>query len=419
MPTRKKFRVRRGNSHLTVYPWTHPTSGKELWRYAWREAVGKPWRYVTKAKKADIEASAHEKLEQLEKGGLVWSGLGGDAQRFLEAVHLQTTSADWPAVLDFLKARKRSSDIVGAVARFMDWKTEAAGEETPHLARVRGVLEEMSTAFTGRDVAEIHAPDLLEWWRGRGEQLSPKRRKDIRSALVTFWSWARREGIAGADPITPAERLPSIQVDHGERRVLSIEEMERLFAAVEPKFRVWAVLGAFAGLRPEEIAPPTKASSKKKRKRGLHIEEIDWTFSVIRVPAVVSKVNTPRVVPFNDALRAGLAWACIEPGMTGPVCLLNPVEEGETLRLGKVVFKTGWPQDALRHSYGSYRNAVVRSLPKVAEEMGTSVTMLNRHYHNPKAEEEGRQWFALRPKCSDFVPMKRGSKAGKSVEATG
>lgn len=76
------------------------------------------------------------------------------------------------------------------------------------------------------------------------------------------------------------------------------------------------------------------------------------------------------------------------------------------------MFKTGWPQDVLRHSYGTFRNAVVRNLPQVAEEMGTSVAMLNRHYHNPKPTEEGTAWFALRPSLIRFDPMEAPQTGG-------
>jgi hypothetical protein len=98
--------------------------------------------------------------------------------------------------------------------------------------------------------------------------------------------------------------------------------------------------------------------------------------------------------------------------MVGAVCGVNPTEAGETLRLGKVVFKDGWPQDALRHSYGSMRNAVLRNLPQVAEEMGTSETMLRRHYHNPRTSEEGAEWFGLRPGMIRFDPISRGLDSG-------
>ncbi|MFN5870712.1 MAG: hypothetical protein ACK46A_15460, partial [Akkermansiaceae bacterium] len=51
--------------------------------------------------------------------------------------------------------------------------------------------------------------------------------------------------------------------------------------------------------------------------------------------------------------------------------------------------------------YGSYRNAIVRSLDQVAEEMGSSEAMLRKHYHNPRSRSEGEAWFDLRPPQED------------------
>ena len=161
-------------------------------------------------------------------------------------------------------------------------------------------------------------------------------------------------------------------------------------------------------MRPQEICP---AAEKRRGKRGLHCEEIDFQFGVIRLPACVSKGGKrARIIPISPALRAGFEWAGITPGRVGAVVSADPVKAGELRRLGREVFgKEGWPQDALRHSYGSYRNAIVRSLEQVAEEMGTSVPMLHRHYHNPKSEAEGVEWFAVRPVsvpiCSDGIEV--------------
>lgn len=80
------------------------------------------------------------------------------------------------------------------------------------------------------------------------------------------------------------------------------------------------VLQSAPGLRPEEIAPPQRKGMSKAAKRGIHIEEIDFQFGVIRLPDQVSKVGTARIIPLSDACRDGLAWAGIEPGMTGPAC---------------------------------------------------------------------------------------------------
>jgi len=294
-------------------------------------------------------------------------------------------------------------------------KISKAGEETPHLATARGVLEACATHFQGRNVSDIHQPDLAEWFATRTAKLGWKRKKDIRGTLVAFWRWSQREGIAGVDAITAAERIPEIGGQHGERAILTPNQFHSLAASIAIEFRPWLVLGCFAGLRPEEIAPGV---SKKSTKRGIYCEEIDFQFSVIRIAPEVSKVGFPRVIPMSDAARAWLEWADIRPGMTGPVCLDNPTRTKELARLGKSIFTGPWPKDICRHSYGSYRNAQIRSLAQVAEEMGTSVAMLQRHYHNPQPEEVGNQWFAMRPGvpiCSDETPRTAPSKKTASA----
>jgi integrase len=389
----KRSKVVKGSKGMTLTVYSYTTAnGGSRWRFAWRD--GKTWRYSTHKRKDDAENAAAERLEEIEGGGLVWSALPADRQEFLEKVQAAVPPGEEETVLAWLRSRGKSSGIVDAVGRFIEGKKSAAGELTPYLGTVKGALEEMSAHFAGRMVADLHHLELAEWWDARTAGRGWKLRRDIRAYLVMFWRWAQREGIAGTSPVTVAERLALVASEGMERRVLTTDELEDLLAAVDADYRAWVVLGAFAGLRPEEIAP---AAAKRREKRGLRREEIDWRFSVLRLPACVSKVNRPRIVPMTAALKEGLAWAGIKAGQTGAVCAKNPSVNGETKRLGKLLFGGTWPKDVLRHSYGSYRNAIVRSLEQVAEEMGTSSTMLHRHYHNPQAEEEGTAWFEVRP----------------------
>jgi len=405
MSGKKRTVVRRGNSHLTIY--AHGTG----WRFCWREREGMPWRYVTRATKKAAEEAAWEKLGEIDAGGLVWSGLDGETRRFLQEVARFSTEADRPAVLAFLASRRKSAEIVASVARFMDFKEAQKGGATRHLGNVRRDLEALGKAFAGRSVTDVTDGDLANWWQARVGERSGKTRNECRGNLVAFWNWCVRDGIFPKE-ITPAEKLPRVDLEPCERRVLTSDELLAVLGEVGVEWRPWVVLGAFCGLRPEEIAPVVGKVKTRRGKRGLRCEEIDWQFNVIRLPAEVSKINTPRHVPLLPAARAWLEWAGIRPGMVGAVCGVNPTEAGETLRLGKVVFKTGWPQDALRHSYGSFRNAMLRNLPQVAEEMGTSETMLRRHYHNPRTLEEGKAWFDLRPEQIRFHPMSGNSRKG-------
>lgn len=347
------------------------------------------------------------RLEELEERGLVWSALPESRRRFLSDIHAAV--AENPdseqAVLDFIQSRQTSADVGEAVARFIAGKVSAAGELSPYLVTVKRNLKALADHFKGRSVADIQLPELSAWLEQRAKNRGWKLKRDVRGYLVEFWRWAQIEGIAGREAVSVASRLPRIGKEAMERHVLTPGELSRLLAAVGDEWRAWVVLGAFAGMRPEEICPSV---SKRREKRGLHIEEIDWRFNVIRIPACVSKVGFPRNVPICDALKAGLHWAGIKEGMRGPVCKRNPSQAFELRRLGKEVFGNGWPKDALRHSFGSYRNAIVRSLEQVAQEMGTSVAMLQRHYHNPKAEEEGQQWFAVRPESDPIKSDENG-----------
>ena len=406
---RKRSKITRNGKTLTVYPYG------AAWRFCWREREGMPWRYVTRATKKAAEEAAWEKLGEIDAGGLVWSALDGEARRFLESVHRLAKAADFPAVLAFLESRSQSAEVVLSVARFLAWKVAKKGEKTRNLENVRRVLEPMAEQFKGRCLVDIAPAELAEWWSGRTAGRGKKTANEVRGALVGFYKWAVWDGIH-PKVTTAADKLPRQELDKAERRVLRPQEVLDVLNSVQKEFRAWVVLGAFAGLRPEEIAPPQKKGMSKAGKRGIRCEEIDWRFSVIRLPAEVSKLsrNGDRLVPLTDAAKAWLAWAGIEEGMVGPVCLRNPSEQDELKRIGLEVFKGRWPQDALRHSFGSYRNAMLRNLPRVAEEMGTSVQMLQKHYHNPQTEEAGANWFSLRPGMIRFDPMAAG--AGKDAE---
>lgn len=403
MSAKKGSKVTRDGKTLSIYP--HGNG----WRFCWREHETAPWRYVTRKTKKAAEEEAWKRLGELAGGGLVWSALDGETRRFLQDVHRLATPADFPAVRAFLESRRKSAEIVASVARFVDHKTAEAGMETRHLGNVRRDLEAMAAAFAGRSVVDVSDAELRRWWDKRVEGRGDKTRNEVRGNLVAFWRWCVWDGLHPKE-VTPADKLPRVRgVKSGELHVLTPAGLLRLAEEIEPAWRPWLVLGAFCGLRPEEVAPCQVGARSRRDKRGLRCEEIDWTFRVVRVPGEVSKVKRPRNVPLTEAALEWLAWAGLEQGQTGPVCLVNPTDAGETKRLGKVVFGSGWPQDVLRHSYASYRNAMVRSLPQVAEEMGTSVDILHRHYHNPKTAEEGAAWFSLRPAAIRCHPMKAGS----------
>jgi hypothetical protein len=68
-----------------------------------------------------------------------------------------------------------------------------------------------------------------------------------------------------------------------------------------------------------------------------------------------------------------------------------------------------WPQNGLRHSYGSYRLAIVKSAAQVALEMGNSPKMIFQHYRQVVTEQDSKLFFSITPKTAANVVQMKGA----------
>lgn len=63
--------------------------------------------------------------------------------------------------------------------------------------------------------------------------------------------------------------------------------------------------------------------------------------------------------------------------------------------------------DILRHSYGTYRAAILRNSHNLAEETGNSVTMVRTYYDAVVSPSVAKLWWKIRPaKPKNLIPMK-------------
>ena len=408
-PTRRRNRITVAGLTATIYRWTHPGSGKKAWRFGYRDPAGK-WAYITRSTLGEAELAATSKLHAIHARELDWPSLSRERREFLTRIHQSVPEADQAALLTALASRRQSVHLATAVETFLAYKLAAKGHATAHLEQLARDLRHLAGHFPGQMVTDIHLTALADWWTLRTGTAGRDRQQGIRRTLVSFWRWAKKEGIAGPEAATTAERLPSLAATAATLYVYTPEELATILHHVLPEFLPCILFGAFAGLRPEEIAPKTPKATPARpnpppTKPGLLWDHIDWQFKVIRLPKDVSKVKKARIIPLHPVLLTWFQHLGADSTWAGRVCRRDPGTARETLRLGKILdaqFQrtTGWPADALRHSYGSYRNAVIRRLSQVAEEMGTSEDMLHNHYHNPKTSEEGAAWFQLDPTTS-------------------
>jgi integrase len=209
-------------------------------------------------------------------------------------------------------------------------------------------------------------------------------KNNVRRTLVTLFKWARDQGYLQADRKTAAEKTMTFNEPGDAPAIFTPDELKRIIAVCPENLLPHIVIGAFAGIRSAEIA-------------RLEWADVLWEQGYIEIKARKAKTKARRLVPLLPNLRA---W--LEPyrGRTGLVCHLP----NTPVRLNYLGEKAGfgWRQNALRHSYASYRLAQVQDAAKVALEMGNSPEKLFRHYRELVTASAAAEWFRSYPKTSPF-----------------
>ena len=82
---------------------------------------------------------------------------------------------------------------------------------------------------------------------------------------------------------------------------------------------------------------------------------------------------------------------------TGPIVTITDYSGALSDTAVKARIPGGWRQNALRHSYISYRVAQTGDVPRTALEAGNSPAMIFRHYRELVDEEAAKAWFSVTP----------------------
>lgn len=308
---------------------------------------------------------------------------GGKVER------LAIDEGEYAEFLQWKAKRKAPAMIAAIVPGFLAAKL-AKGVCIHTLRELKSTLLPFATEFGDVNLADLRRAQLEKWLSER--PIGPRRWNNMIAAVVSLYRYARRDGLL------PAEQTP---IEHIERKKLTMNvatytpaELRALIDAVtdiSPEWTPAIALGAFAGLRPEEIAADPRNGGYKP---GLRWENIVMERRKIDVPAEVSKVRRRRIVPMNDTLIAWLTPYAQSRGFVAPLRARQKLTPQWLDRAG-----IEWKNDALRHSYATYRLAQTRDIASLALEMGNSPAMLHRHYVtvSPQIEDDAREWFAILP----------------------
>ncbi len=300
--------------------------------------------------------------------------------------------AEYAEFLAWKSARRKPALIAEIVPAFMSAKA-AKGVTSHTLRHLRATLIPFAEHFTG-SLADLSRTEVEAWMASR--KVGPCRWNHMRAAICALHKFARRDGLLPAE-LTPVECMERRKVVQKVETYTPAELRRLLDAAADiaPDWLPVLALGAFAGLRPQEVAPEPRTGYWKP---GLRWENILWTRGKIDVPAEVAKDGRRRFVPIQPALTAWLAPYARASGFIAPGSTLGRLKAQLMTRA-----KLEWRADALRHSYASNRLAITKDMAALSLEMGNSPAMIFKHYLDLRHDDEGAEWFAVMPSAPSKI----------------
>ena len=271
-----------------------------------------------------------------------------------------------------------SRTVVQVVAEYVA-SLEVKGVSRSYVSSSRLNLQKFA-GKVGGDIADVKVADINKFLMGL-KRLSPVSKNSIRTNLVTMFRFAKRQGYLHPDRKTAAELTERFKEPETEIQIFTPEEMERLLHAAHKRILPHMAIGAFAGIRSAEI-------------QRLEWEDIKWERGHIEIAGRKAKTAARRLAPLPENLKAWLApWR----EATGPVVPISDVSGALSDVAVKARIPGGWRQNALRHSFISYRVAETGDVARTALEAGNSPRMIFRHYREVVTEDEAKAWFAIMP----------------------
>jgi integrase len=277
------------------------------------------------------------------------------------------------------------------------------GKSSRYLCDLNHRLAKVGKVFDARQVATIETHELDDWLRALKQ--SPTSRVNFRKVLNVLFEFAVTRGYSISNPVSRTTKVKPPYVNPG---ILTAIEVGALLASADRRIVPWLAISAFAGLRDAEVG-------------RLTWDKVDLAEGFIKLDAGIAKTMSRRIVPIAANLNEWLAPYVKRVGLVRPsrnvaYQLARDARKAaaETLRKSGAPAASleSWPNNALRHSYASYRLALTGNAAVTAEEAGHSVAVLKTHYRELVTKREAEAWFAVRPAADTSKVIQFSKSAG-------
>ena len=264
-----------------------------------------------------------------------------------------------------------------------------------YLGDLRLHLGRLTKTFSGL-ISNITSGDLDDWLRAL--KVGPRSRNNMRNSISVLFNFAKSRGYLPKGQATEADDLPKAKEPPPKIGILTPEQLTTMLSAAPPFLVPFVAIGAFAGLRHEEI-------------QRLNWEDIDLKSGYIHVGAEKAKTAQRRLVKIQPNLKT---WLTPFAANTGAVSQRRYM----TRHLQKLAESAGikWPKNGLRHSFGTYRLAQTQNVHQVSDEMGNSPAMVREHYRQLVTKSQAEEWWKIFPPKIAKTPTPLRKKHSKNSE---
>lgn len=291
--------------------------------------------------------------------------LGKEGHTLAEATHF---------FLDHLKSQKNSIGVTDAVERLIT-NRKGLGRSERYCRDLRLRLGKFASDFAQSMVGTITAYQIENWLAHL--PVAAGTRNTFRRDLRTLFSYCEKHGHCRTNEAKKTGLAKSVDKPVS---ILSVNQAAALLNACDDDMMLsYIAISLFAGLRASEV-------------QKLDWSEVDLESGHIEVTAAKSKTAKRRLVPISKNLEA---WIRPLAKIRGPV---SP--DAFRKRFEEVRERAGfqkWPQNAMRHSYGSYRVAICQDVPRVSLEMGNSPKMVHEHYREVVRPKQAELFWRIAP----------------------
>jgi integrase len=280
--------------------------------------------------------------------------------------------------------RRRSVTVSALVDEFIA-NRRAKGKSAIYLRDLVTRLSRFKASMSERLVAEVTTREIDRWIQSLN--VGPQTQNNFRAVLSAAWTFAVRHGYA---PENIVQWVDKSQVVRDHIPTFSLTQLTKLLDSAPPDYVPVLAIGAFAGLRPEEI-------------NKLQWEDIDFHERTIRVNASAAKTRKKRFAEISDNL---MEWLRPSIGRVGRVAPPN------LQKLRRHTMKNAgidvWPQDVLRHSFASAHYAAYKNPAHTALLLGhRDQNMLLTHYRDLMKPNDAARYWTIVPRlaANNIVPM--------------